>query len=58
MNASTSMLILSWLFCGAFAAFVANYRGRSAVIWGILGLALPVIAMLVCTCLPRRSIAG
>jgi hypothetical protein len=58
MKASTSWLIFTWLWLGIFAAFVAHHRGRAVVVWGILGLALPLIALLVCACLPRRSIAS
>ena len=43
---------LIFVFFGVVTAIVARARGRSSIIWGIVGLFLPVIGLIIVALLP------
>ena len=47
-----SVEFLIFVFFGAVSAIVARAKGRSSIIWGIVGLFLPVIGLIIVALLP------
>jgi hypothetical protein len=46
------ILLALWIFVAYHCAQVARRKGRSPVLWAILGILFPVIAMIVVYMLP------
>jgi hypothetical protein len=45
-------VVVLQILCGCFAAFVAARKGRSPLLWGLLGVVLPVVGVALALVLP------
>jgi hypothetical protein len=48
--------IVVWIFCALICACVAPTKGRSAIGWGLIGLAIGVAGVIILAMLPREVV--
>jgi high-affinity K+ transport system ATPase subunit B len=51
----TVISVIIWLALAAATVYVANSKGRNIFLWGILGLIVPLIALIVVFVLPSKA---
>jgi len=48
-------LIAALILSGVAAGYVAGRKGRSRIAWGVVGVLLPVLGVLLCVAMPARG---